>query len=57
LIDPLHSQIHHHCVGVVFGDRIANLVAVAAFGDDDESVLAAQYPAQARADQILVVDQ
>jgi hypothetical protein len=30
----------------VLVDRVRDLVAVAAFGDDDESVLAAQDPAQ-----------
>jgi hypothetical protein len=30
----------------MFGHRVGNLVAVGAFGDDDESVLAAQNPSQ-----------
>jgi hypothetical protein len=41
----------------VLGDRVWDLIAGAAFGDDDESILAPQNPSQPGADQLLVVDQ
>src|ERR1700744_601148 len=41
----------------MFGHRVGNLVAVTAFGDNDETVLAAQNPSQPGADQVLIVDQ
>ena len=41
----------------MLGHRGGHLVSVGTFGDDDETVLAAQDPAQPGPHQILVVDQ
>ena len=56
-VDALHPQIHHHHVGPMPRNGIGHLVAIGAFSDDHETVLAAQDPAQSGAHQILVVDE
>ena len=56
-VDAAHAQVHHDDVRRQRRHRSGHLVAVAALADDLEAVLAAQDPAQAGADQLLVVDQ
>jgi hypothetical protein len=56
-VDSSHPQIHHDHIGSILGHRSGHLISVGTFGDDDETVLAAQDSAQPGTHQILVVDQ
>src|SRR5699024_5102940 len=56
-VDSFHPEVHHDDIGGPRGQRVGQLVAVAAFGDDVESVASSQDPPQAGAYELLIVDQ
>ena len=55
-VHPAHPHVHQDEVGAVLGDRLGDLVAVAALGDDLEAVVGSEDAGDAAAHDRLVVD-